>query len=96
MDTTVSSRYTFSLARSYNQGAIALASNLTFHARTKHIGVHHHFIRDHMESWDIILDYIPTDDQVADVLTKALAYDKFSRFQSAMGLQDESSSSGCV
>ena len=71
-----------------NQGAIALATNPTFHARTKHIGVRHHFIRDRVECRDIILNYVPTDDQVADILTKALAYDKFSRFRSSMGLQE--------
>src|SRR5260221_1362962 len=37
-----------------NQGAIALASNPTFHARTKHISVHHHFICEHVEDRDII------------------------------------------
>lgn len=69
-----------------NQGAIALATNPAFHARTKHIGVRHHFIRDQVEDHTISLQYIPTDDQVADVLTKALVYAKHSKFRTAMGL----------
>jgi hypothetical protein len=71
-----------------NQGAIALATNPTFHARTKHIGVRHHFIRERVEGGEITLEYIPTNDQVADVLTKALPYDKHSKFRLAMGLYE--------
>jgi hypothetical protein len=69
-----------------NQGAIALATNPAFHAQTKHIGIQHHFIRDQVEDQKITLQYIPTDDQVADILTKALAYAKHSKFRAAMGL----------
>src|SRR5260370_5527743 len=69
-----------------NQGAIVLATNSTFHAWTKHIGVWHHFIQDQVEKWDILLEYVPTDDQVADVLTKALPYDKHLKFSIEMGL----------
>ena len=69
-----------------NQGAIALASNPTFHVRTKHIGVHHHFIHKQVEDCDILLEYVPTNDQVTDVLTKALPYDKHSVFTMDMGL----------
>ncbi len=69
-----------------NQGTIALVSNLTFHTWTKHIGVHHHFIHEHVEDCDILLEYVPTNDQVVDVLTKALPYDKHSVFAANMGL----------
>ncbi len=69
-----------------NQGAIALASNPTFHAQMKHISVHHHFIHKQVEDWDILLEYVPMNNQVADVLTKALPYDKHSVFTANMGL----------
>ncbi len=69
-----------------NQGAIALTSNPTFHAWTKHIGVHHHFIHEQVEDCDISLEYIPTNDQVADIFTKVLLYDKHSMFTNLMGL----------
>ncbi len=69
-----------------NQGAIALTSNLTFHAWTKHIGVRHHFIHKWVEDNDISLKYIPTNNQVADILTKALLYNKHSMFSTIMGL----------
>ena len=47
-----------------NQGALALVVNPMFHARTKHIWVRHHFIRDCITDKDIKLKYIPTADQV--------------------------------
>src|SRR5258708_10146093 len=69
-----------------NQGAIALASNLTFHVWTKHISVCHHFICERVEDHDILLEYVPMNDQVTDILTKALPYDKHSVFTMDMGL----------
>lgn len=69
-----------------NQSAMSLAKNSTFHDRTKHITVCHHFIRDEIEEQRIRVEYVPTGDQVADVLTKALAREKHERFSAAMGL----------
>jgi hypothetical protein len=71
-----------------NQGCIALAKNPTHHSRTKHIDVQHHFIREKLESGEISLEYCPTEDMVADVLTKALAKDRHQRLSKAMGLQE--------
>ena len=48
-----------------DQGAIALARNPQFHARTKHIDVQHHFVRERQHSSEVDLQYIPTDQQVA-------------------------------
>lgn len=56
-----------------NQSAIVLASKPTTFARSKHIDIKHHIIRERVESGDIILKYIPTKQQRADVFTKALA-----------------------
>ncbi|OBZ79951.1 Retrovirus-related Pol polyprotein from transposon TNT 1-94 [Grifola frondosa] len=69
-----------------NQSAMALAKNAAFHDRTKHIAVRHHFIRDELEEGHIRAEYVPTGDQVADVLTKALAREKHVRFTEGMGL----------
>ena len=80
-----------------NQGGIALAKNLTHHSRTKHIDVQHHFIREKWESGEISLKYCPTEDMVADVLTKALAKDRHQRLAKEMGLQEGNySQSGSV
>ena len=63
-----------------NQSAIALARNLEFHARTKHIEVRHHYVREKLEDGVIDLQYCPTADQIADIFTKPLPIVKHSKF----------------
>jgi hypothetical protein len=70
-----------------NQSAIAIARNPEFHDRTMHIEVRHHFIRHKVEGEEIHLEYTPTDDQVANVLTKGLVREKHERFSGAMGVR---------
>lgn len=70
-----------------NQSAIAIAKNPEFHDRTKHIDVRYHFLRQKVDSEEILLTYLPTDDQVADVLTKGLVRAKHERFSKEMGLR---------
>jgi hypothetical protein len=70
-----------------NQGAIALAKNPQFHARTKHIDIQHHFVREKINEGAVQLEYIETERQVADGLTKALDKVRFERFRKAMGLE---------
>ena len=60
-----------------NQSSIALANNPVFHARTKHIDIQHHYVRDEVLQGRIKLSYIPTEDMLADGLTKALSHVKF-------------------
>lgn len=55
-----------------NQGAIRLAINPSTHQRTKHIDIKHHHIRQLIEDKIIKLTYVPTNDQLADILTKPL------------------------
>ena len=69
-----------------NQGAIALVKNPTHHARSKHIDIQHHFVREKVESDVIALQYIPTERMVADVLTKALAKPRHEDLRQEMGL----------
>ena len=67
-----------------NQGSIALAHNPVFHSRTKHIDIQHHYIRDEVASKRIELSYVPTEEMIADGLTKALTHVKFHRFVEQM------------
>jgi hypothetical protein len=55
-----------------NQGCVALAKNPVHHQRTKHIDIRYHFVRECVASNEIDLVWIPTQDQQADLLTKAL------------------------
>ena len=72
-----------------NQGAIALAKDNKFHSRTKHIDLRYHFIREAVQDKKISVSYVPTDENVSDVLTKALARPKFQRFVKMLGLKAE-------
>lgn len=55
-----------------NQGCIALSANPVFRKRTKHIDIRYHFIRERVTSGEVELRYIPTEEQLADLLTKGL------------------------
>jgi hypothetical protein len=70
-----------------NQGCIALAKDPKHHSRTKHIDVQHHFIREKLENREVSLLYCPTEDMVADVLTKGLARVRHEKLTKEMGLQ---------
>ena len=65
---------------------IAMTKNPIFHARTKHIELRHHFIRDLISEGEIQLEFISINDQPADVLTKAATVDKIA-VQEAKRLQ---------
>ena len=67
-----------------NIGAIALASNPIFHARTKHVEVDYHFVRDKVVNRDIQVRYISTQDQVADTFTKGQTAIRFNYLRSKL------------
>ena len=55
-----------------NMSSIQLANNLVFHARTKHIEVHYHYVHEKVLVSDIDLVYVSTQEQVANIFTKSL------------------------
>ena len=69
-----------------NMSTIALASNPVLHARTKHIEIDVHFVRDKVRDKMVELRYVPTTDQIADLMTKALGYQFFSRLRNKLGI----------
>jgi len=69
-----------------NQSAIALAHNPEHHARTKHIDIQYHFVRNCVEDGTIWLEYRPTEDMVADGLTKALGPERHRKLAEMMGM----------
>ncbi|RKK64725.1 Retrovirus-related Pol polyprotein from transposon TNT 1-94 [Fusarium oxysporum] len=71
-----------------NQGAIAMAKNPQFHARTKHIDLQWHYVRERALDGDVELQYVPTEQQIADGLTKALPKDRFIAFRNALGISN--------
>eukprot|EP00253_Pinus_taeda_P016698 PITA_16698 len=69
-----------------NHSCIKLTENPVFHDRSKHIGIIYHFIRDYFQKGVVKLEYISTDEQVVDILTKALPRGKHVYFRDKMGV----------
>ena len=69
-----------------NQGAIALTKNPQLHERSKHINICYYFIRDLAEQKKLDIQYIPTEEMVADGMTKPLARVAFERFKKQLGV----------
>ena len=70
-----------------NQGAIFLASNPAQEGHTKHIWMPEYYIREVVESGEIQLFYVPTDQQFANIFTKNLGKTKFQDGRNALHLQ---------
>ena len=70
-----------------NQGCIALARNPVFHSRSKHIDIKLHFLREKIEEGVMKLEYKPTNEMIADGLTKALGRTKHAIFLKDLHLE---------
>jgi hypothetical protein len=60
-----------------NKSAIALANNPVFHKRSKHIDIKYHWLREKVAEGVVTLVYVKTEEQLADIFTKGLAYPRF-------------------
>ena len=69
-----------------NQGAIDLSKNPKHHNRTKHIDVSYHFTRERIASKEIDVGYVPTTENLADIMTKALSRGPYEKFRDALGV----------
>ncbi|UYV60408.1 hypothetical protein LAZ67_1001058 [Cordylochernes scorpioides] len=69
-----------------NQSCIRLVHSPEYHKRTKHIDILYHFIRDHFQKHAIDLLYVCSNDQAADMFTKALPPERYRRLRSQLGL----------
>ena len=71
-----------------NKAAISIAYNLILHDWTKHIEVDKHFIKEKFESWVIYAPYVPTAQQIANILTKGLHKGHFELLVSKLAMED--------
>lgn len=69
-----------------SNSAIQLAANPIFHERIKHIEVDWHFFRDKIKERLIQSEYVPTNHQVADILTKSLSQEQHIHLMSKIGV----------
>ncbi|GMP88706.1 hypothetical protein CsSME_00040591 [Camellia sinensis var. sinensis] len=71
-----------------NKAAISIAHNPVLHDRTKHIEVDKHFIKEKINAGIICMTYLPTGEQLADVLTKGLHKKQFDKLTSKLAMED--------
>jgi hypothetical protein len=69
-----------------NTSAICISKDPVHHSKVKHIHIRHHFLKDYVEKGLIKLDFCETENQVADILTKPLARDRFERMRMELGM----------
>ena len=70
-----------------NQPAIALAKNLVLHDRSKHIDVKFHFLRDYVNGGQIVIEFVKTGQQLADILTKLLGRLRLTELKEMIGME---------
>jgi hypothetical protein len=63
-----------------------MTENYVFHDMSKHIEICYHYIRGMVQRGALKLQYISTDEQVVDVLTKPLSHVKFEHFRDKLGI----------
>jgi hypothetical protein len=74
-----------------NQSAIALSKNSVLYDRSKHIKTKYHFIRECVEHGEVCLEFVGTNDQLADILTKPLVRVRFQELHGRIGVTKLSS-----
>lgn len=70
-----------------NQGSIQLTKNYENSKRSKHIDIKYHFIKDIVNKGIIDIEYVPTIDNISDILTKPLNFGKFNCLRAMLNLR---------
>ena len=78
-----------------NKSAIAMSKNPVCHGKSKHIALKHHYIRGAVEDKEVDVVYCKTEDQVADIFTKALPKDRFIYLRELLGVKQQSIKREC-
>ena len=70
-----------------NISATELARNLVFHSQTKHIKLDIHFIINKVIAGELTIQYIPSEEQIADIMTKPLSFVHFNYLRNKLNVQ---------
>jgi hypothetical protein len=71
-----------------NKSVVKIAKNPVLHSRTKHIDIHHHFLREKEANGDIALQNVKFEEQLADIFTKPLIERIFVRLRNELNILD--------
>ena len=71
--------------------AISMAKNPVFHQRTRHINRKYHFIREALQEGVIDVKFCRSEEQLADIFTKALPKDRFKKLRLDLGVKSVNS-----
>ena len=69
-----------------NQFALSLAKNPVLHDRSKHIDIKFYFLKDYIDGGQIVIEFVETGRQLADVLTKSLGRLRFTELKKMIGM----------
>lgn len=69
-----------------NKSSIALCKNPVFNGRSKHIDIRFHKIRELVAEKEVVINYCPTEEQVADIFTKPLKIELFHKLKKLLGM----------
>ena len=78
-----------------NKSAIAIAKNPVQHGRTKHINVKYHAIREAEREKEIELKHCKSENQIADIMTKALLKSRFQTLRTMLGVYSKNKKEEC-
>ena len=72
-----------------NKSTMVLAKNPVFHDRSKHIDTRYHYIRECIARNEVQVEYVKSQEQVADIITKPLKCEDFIRCEVSLELQNQ-------
>ena len=68
-----------------NKSVIAMANNgRSYSDKTRHIKIHHYFVKQYLDNGEFTLNYCPTEDMIADILTKPLQGSQFIKLRNIL------------
>ena len=62
---------------------------MTYHVRTKHIKIYYHFIHEKVASNEALLTYVPSKDNIVDLMTKAIPPEEHNKLKYLLGITRE-------
>ena len=69
-----------------NTSAINISKNCVMHAKTKHIAIKYHYVRELVEDKQVKMDYVSSEEQIVEIFTKALPKDSFEYLRGKLGV----------